>query len=412
MTRRANTILGVLALANLVGYAARNSLFATYDDLRAKFQVDDATLGLLTTAFLVPHALATLPFGWGGDRYDRRRVIAFGLALAAIASALGAVAPTIGTLAVSRALVGLGTAAIVPVANSIIAQLFEGPVKASRMSIFNLGVLFGGVVGFLSGQWLHFPAVVVVIAVPCAVCAFAVGVLPVPAHPAPLPPLPLARYLAQLGRVLGSEARALWRIRTLRWLMLSTTAMAFASGGYVAWLIDFLKKDKLMSEQAATNLLSATGVGAVAGILVGARVADWLRQRSAAGRLWTIAFAMAAAVPCAIACLELPAGPGLYVAGIAMMFFFSWYHAPMAVSVDDLAPPERVAAAQGLVIFAMHLVGTAPASYVVGIVSRRTGSIYTAMWVPTGALVVAGLCMIAATPSFARDHQRRAITPE
>jgi predicted MFS family arabinose efflux permease len=408
MTRRANTILAVLALSNLVGYAARNSLFAVYDDLRAKFNVSDATLGLLTTAFLVPHAIATLPFGWGGDRYDRRRVIALGLVLAAIASALGAAAPTIGTLAVSRALVGLGTAAIVPIANSIIAQIFDGPVKASRMSIFNLGVLFGGVVGFVGGGVLGFPVVLVAIAVPCAAMALFITGLPVPPHPAPQRALPLGAYLAELGALFVSEGRALWRIRTLRWLMMSTTAMAFASGGYVAWLVDFLIKNKHMDRDAATKLLSFTGVGAVAGILVGARVADRMRRRLAAGRLWTIAFAMTAAVPCAVACLQLE-GTALYVAGIAMMFFFSWYHAPMAVSVDDLAPPARVAAAQGLVIFGMHLVGTAPASYVVGIVADHS-SLYDAMWVPTGSLVVAAACMVAATPSFARDQQTRAIS--
>ena len=96
----------------------------------------------------------------------------------------------------------------------------------------------------------------------------------------------------------------------------------------------------------------------------------------------------------------LEPGPLLYVAGIATMFFISWYHAPMAVSVDDLAPPGRAVAAQGVVIFTMHLVGTASASYLIGVVSDHS-SLYTAMWVPTGALVVAALGMLAATPSFA-----------
>ena len=92
MTRRANSILGVLALTNLVGYAARNGLFTVYPDLRDRFGLQDAKLGLLTTAFIVPHALATLPFGWGGDRYDRRRVIALGMLLASLAGAAGALA--------------------------------------------------------------------------------------------------------------------------------------------------------------------------------------------------------------------------------------------------------------------------------------------------------------------------------
>jgi predicted MFS family arabinose efflux permease len=178
--------------------------------------------------------------------------------------------------------------------------------------------------------------------------------------------------------------------------------MAFAAGGYNAWLKEFLTADKGMSGDEATRLLAIALAGGLAGIVTGARVADRLRQRVAAGRLWTIALGMAATLPCAIACVVLPASPALYVMGMATMFFISWYHAPIAASVDDLAPPALVVAAQGLVIFTMHMLGTAPSSWVIGFVSKHT-TLYTAMWVPTGALALAALCMLPATTSFARD---------
>src|SRR5262249_22998126 len=160
----------------------------------------------------------------------------------------------------------------------------------------------------------------------------------------------------QLGRLFVVEGRQLLRIRTLRWLIVSTTAMAFAAGGFNAWLLDFLERDKLMSKGAATTVLSVAMLGAVAGVLFGARLADRLRTRFVSGRLWTIALGMLFAIPCTAACIELPPGTLLYLAGTLNFFFFSWYHAPMAVTVDDLAPPESAVAAQGLVIFIMHLV--------------------------------------------------------
>jgi len=405
--RRAPTILGALALTNLVAYAMRNELFSVYPDLRARFGLHDAKLGLLTTIFLVPHALATLPFGWAGDRFDRRRVIAGGMLLASAASALGGLAGSVVTFSISRGFVGLGTAAVVPVANSILGQLYEGPAKASRMAIFNLGLLFGGAAGFLAGGALGFPAVVVVLAVPGLTLAVCILLLPAPRHPGQLPGSRHSRpgYFSGLARGFAREARDLLRIRTLRWLMVSTTAMAFAAGGYNAWLVDFLERDKGMPKQDATNLLVTTMFGAIAGILVGGRLADRLRRRMPAGRLVVIIAGMACTLPCAIAAIEMPPGNGLYAAGIATMFFISWYHAPMAVSVDDLAPPARVVAAQGLVIFTMHLLGTAPSSWVVGLVSEKT-SLYTAMWVPTAALVVAALAMVMAIPRFAGDHAR------
>ena len=194
-------------------------------------------------------------------------------------------------------------------------------------------------------------------------------------------------------------------IRTLRWMTLSTTAMAFAAGGYNAWLKEFLTREKHMSEAEATTMLVLALFGGLGGILVGGRVADRLRARLANGRLWIIVLGMTLTIPCAVLAIELPAGPALYAAGVATMFFISWYHAPMAASVDDLAPPGKTVAAQGLVIFTMHMLGTAPASWVVGEVSERS-SLALAMWVPTAALAVAALCMAIATTGFAADHVR------
>lgn len=404
-SQRGPQILTVLAITNLVAYAVRNGLFGVYPELRAKYGVDDQALGLMTTAFLLPHAIATLPFSWAGDIYDRRRVISFGLVLAALASAAGALAQDMTQLALSRAVVGFGTAAVVPVASSILGQIYEGPRKASRIAIFNLGLLFGGLVGFGTGIFAGFPGVVILLAGPTVILALAVLALPVPPHPAPRERLPLWRYIFKLAGLFFTESRALLRIRTLRWVILSATAMAFAAGGFNAWLLDFLQRDKGMSKGDATSVLMIAMIGAVAGIIVGGRISDRLRQKHIAGRLWTIFIGMTCAIPCTIISLEVAPGAVLITAGTANFFFFSWYHAPMAASVDDLAPPERAVGAQGLVIFTMHLIGTASSSYVVGLVSDYT-SLYTAMWVPTGALVLAALAMLVAVPSFAGDHLR------
>ncbi|MFT3700520.1 MAG: MFS transporter [Kofleriaceae bacterium] len=406
---RSGVILAWLAIANLIAYATRNSLFATYDDLRDRFQLHDAKLGLLATAFLLPHAVATLVFGWAGDRFDRRRVIALGMVFAGIAGALGALAHSVTTLVMSRAALGLGTASVVPVANSIIGQLYDGPKKAGRMAIFNLGLLFGGAVGFFSGKAAGFPDVVVWLAIPTVAIAFIILMLDVPEHPGlPSPSQSLSEGMGGFF----STARQLLRIPTLRWIMLGTTTMAFAAGGYNAWLLDYLEHDKGMSKNAATNLLTASLVGAVLGVVAGGQLGDWMRSKIETGRLLTIAIGMTLALPMIALCLELQPGPMLYVAGVANLFFMFWYHAPIAVTVDDIAPPTHAAAAQGLVIFTMHLIGTAPSSWILGIISDHSPmkgehhELIVAMWVPMGFVVVAIFAMLAATRTYRRDVRR------
>ena len=402
---RSTQILIVLALINLVSYAARNALFAVYPDLTARYGIDYAEIGFLQTVYMLPHAIATLPFGWAGDRYDRRKVITIGIVIASLAGAAGAFTTSYEGLALSRAAVGFGTAAVVPVANSILGQLFDGANKASRMAIFNLGLFFGGVVGVGTGMVLGFPVVVVALAGPGVLLALVLVRLPVPVHPELSPSSSLTRGLAVSSKKFFGDARVLLRIRTLRWVVASTTVMAFAAGGFGAWFLEFLETEKGMSKGQASTLFGLALFGGLGGVLAGGRIADHLRRRGVAGRLWTIVLGISLTAPCAAMSILVPAGIGLYFAGVATMFFISWYHAPVAATVDDLAPRGRSVAAQGLVIFTMHLFGTAPSSWVIGIVSKEW-SLTTAMWVPTVALAVAASCMAFATRSFAVDASR------
>ena len=189
----------------------------------------------------------------------------------------GALAHGTTSLVISRMAVGLGTAAVVPVANSILGQLYDGPKKASRMAIFNLGLLFGGALGFFAGKSFGFPAVVIWLAIPGALVALVITMLDDPGASRACPIRGSRCRKDSAGS--GDSARMLLRIPTLRWMMLSTTTMAFAAGGYNAWLIDFLERDKGMTPTAATNLLSAALVGAVLGVVAGGRIADYLRSK-------------------------------------------------------------------------------------------------------------------------------------
>jgi MFS transporter, Spinster family, sphingosine-1-phosphate transporter len=393
-------ILALLTAANFIGYAARNALFQAYDDLRGHFHVDNQALGQLGTAFMAAQAAATIPFGWAGDRFDRRKVIGFGVLVASVAGVVGPLLHSFPALLISRALVGLGLAVIVPVANSILGELFDGNVKASRIAIFNLGLFVGGAVGLAGGQFVGYPWILYACALPGFALALAITRLPVAPHRAAAGDAAAQTLAASLA-----QARALLRIRTLRLLMVSTTAMAFAAGGFVAWFPEFLRHDKHLSEQQTTMVMAVSLVAGLFGVVTGGRLGDYWHRRARAGRLWTIALGMAATVPCVIACILLPAGPGLVVASMVTIFFVSWYHAPMAATVDDLASAERAATAQAVVVFTMHILGTAPSSWVIGALSDRIG-LGAALWVPTAALAVAALAMMAAVPSFADDSDR------
>lgn len=391
-----NRVLALFALANLLSYASRTAPFAVYDDLTARFHVNDAQLGLLGTVFMLPHALATLPLGWFGDRLDRRKVIAAGVILWSGAGIAGALVPSFAGVLISRALVGLGTAAVVPAANAVLGELYAGKHKAFALAIFNVGLFLGGVVGFGFGAALGYRWGWIAIAAPGFALALALLALDIPQGQAS----------GGTWHHLLRDASAVVHIRTIRRLMTATTVMAFAAGGLTAWMVKFLQVDKGMSKGAATTLFGACGAAGLAGVIAGGRMGDRLRRRWAWGRPGAMAIGMACGAPCLAAALLLPNGAGLYASAAGAMFFTTWYHGPMASSIDDVAPPALAATAQAVALFATHLIGTAPSSWVLGEVFHRAGP-RTAMAVAVGAVALAALLVSRAFASVAADVAAR-----
>ena len=105
-------------------------------------------------AYAVAMAATLLAFGALADRTGRRRVFLIGLAVFGAASAACAAAPDGDTLAIARALQGLGAAALVTTSLALIASAYEGPARARALGVWGAvsgaalaaGPIVGGVV--------------------------------------------------------------------------------------------------------------------------------------------------------------------------------------------------------------------------------------------------------------------------
>lgn len=383
-------MLGLLALANFLHYANRNVVVTMYDDLRALFDFDNGELGLLTTIFMVTHAPATVFFGWLSDRVSRRKVLAVGLLVWSTAAALTALADGVVSMLVLRAFVGLGTAACVPVANALICDFVPSERKARAVALFNLGLFFGGAAGTLIGKKLGFPPAFLVLGLP----GIAVGLL--------VWRLKLGEGRHDVSKTEPGQSRRrgtsafrfLLGLPTYRWTLLGAVFMAFSAGGYLAWFFDFLQGSKGADENEALFVLGVSLVTGLGGVLAGGWVADALLSRIPHGRQAAAAIGIGASVPLALCVIFLPLGPAFYIASWLLMFTINWYHGPLVASVDDLVPPEDAGLAQGLYIAAMHLCGTAPASFLVGWIAQRS-DLQTALLLPTATMVLASLCFVA-----------------
>ncbi len=106
----------------------------------------------IVDAYSLVLAALILPAGLLGDRYGRKRLLVIALVLFGAASLACAYSASVGELIAARAVLGIGAAAIFPLALSVLPVLFDGPdrqravaaIGAASMLSFPIGPIAGG----------------------------------------------------------------------------------------------------------------------------------------------------------------------------------------------------------------------------------------------------------------------------
>ncbi len=147
-------ILGVLVISLLVVVLDNTILNVALRTLADPVHGLGATQGQLEWAinsYTLVFAGLLFTFGVLGDRLGRRRFLLIGLALFGLASLLSAYAQDPAQLIGTRALMGVGGAAIMPVTLSIISNVFDPRERAKAIGIWagavGLAVAIGPVLG-------------------------------------------------------------------------------------------------------------------------------------------------------------------------------------------------------------------------------------------------------------------------
>lgn len=146
--------LGILTVANLLNYLDRHIISILGEGIRSDLKLDDAQLGfLLGTAFAIFYSVVGIAMGGISDRLPRKKVMAFGLVLWSVMTALGGAATSFVTLALARMGVGVGEAAAVPCAQSLLADIFPPRNRALALGTYVTGTYFGGAIAMVVGGY-------------------------------------------------------------------------------------------------------------------------------------------------------------------------------------------------------------------------------------------------------------------
>ena len=150
--RSAGFGLAVLSFINLFSYLDRYVVSALIESLKhSELGLSDANLGSLMSGFLVVYTLTAPIFGALGDRRSRPRLIALGVACWSFATALSGFAGSYLTLLAARATVGVGEAAYVTIAPSLLSDYYPARQRARVMAIFFCAIPVGSALGYVVG---------------------------------------------------------------------------------------------------------------------------------------------------------------------------------------------------------------------------------------------------------------------
>src|SRR6201996_4730856 len=106
------------------------------------------------TSYIVAAAIMTAPTGYLSARFGRTRLFVTAVLGFTIASALCGLAETLGQIVVFRIVQGMFGAALVPLSQSVMYELYPPEQRAKAMGLWTMGVMMGPICGPILGGWL------------------------------------------------------------------------------------------------------------------------------------------------------------------------------------------------------------------------------------------------------------------
>jgi len=145
---RRGALVALAAVLALDG-ADRTALGALAPALMAEFNIGNAAIGLLASAFAIVGALAIVPIGILTDRSRRITILVVCIVVWCAAMGIAAAAWSFALLFAARVTLGVLTAAGGPPVTSIVGDLFPADVRGRVLGWVKSGELVGAGAGFL-----------------------------------------------------------------------------------------------------------------------------------------------------------------------------------------------------------------------------------------------------------------------
>jgi MFS family permease len=366
--------LAVLFAMNLLNYVDRYSFFGVGTQIKRDFDVDDFWYSVLGVSFMIVYTIVSPFMGWLGDRYNRRALLAGGVALWSFATLGTAFSNDFWHIFFWRSLLGVGEASYGVIAPALIADLFPVKERGRAMGVYYLALPLGGALGYGIGSWIGqdygWRAAFFVVGLPGLLAAAAGLVMSDP-----------GRGASEGGTIAAKSDRPgmgeLFRLFLIPTFVFNTAGMAavtFATGAYAVHGSNFYQEVRgLTMKEAGTWIGGLTAVAGLVGIALGSFLADLFRKVTPRAYLLLAFVVVAASVPLGLFAILEPKHTLSLTLLFGAMILLSMVLGPCNTVIANVVPPNKRASGYAVYILLIHLFGDISSPMLLGLLSGWFG---------------------------------------
>lgn len=144
----------ILTYINLINYMDRYTIAGILTQVQEYYSISDTQAGFLQTIFVLSYMIFAPVFGYLGDRYSRKWIMAVGVGIWVLAVLVGSFMEDFTAFLIMRAIVGVGEASYSTIAPTIISDMFVKDARSKMLALFYFAIPVGSGFGYVVGQGL------------------------------------------------------------------------------------------------------------------------------------------------------------------------------------------------------------------------------------------------------------------
>jgi len=369
-------LLFFLTLLNLLNFVDRQLIASFSNFIVPDLGLTNAQFGFLTTLpFIVFYSVAGLFMGVLADMVNRPRLIAFGVVLWSIFTALTGAAKGFISMALPRMFIGVGESILTPTSMSLLSDSFPSKKMGFAAGFYYMGVPIGVGVSLLIAGYLGE-------SLGWRNCFYLLGVLGLVLGLCTLlfKDRPRKRIQKHSEKRTLSKKSVTEIIRTLFKALSASSALRFtifagifyhiALGASVfeqLWLVE----ERGFERSNIAMIVGWIGVFAgLAGNLIGGILSDWWQENTDQGRPMFLFWLALLTLPISIYYRFVEPGSIIFWIGIIVGYFqLGCFFGPTFSTVQELVPENIKATVVSFYILTLNLIGLTIGSFVGGILA-------------------------------------------